>query len=60
MAVHCLYFQKFHCFANESHYIIAFALKLFFINVVEIVAQETIAKPQLSITIIHGFLRSSN
>jgi hypothetical protein len=43
-----------------SYYIISFAFKLFYISVVEIAAQETITKPQLSTTIIHGFLRSSN
>ncbi len=44
-----LFFQKSYCFVNESHYIVASTLELFSFNVVEVVAQEIVTEPQLSI-----------
>ncbi len=50
VVMHRLFFQKSHCFVNKSHWTIEYALKLFSINVVEVITPKTIAKPQLSIS----------
>ncbi len=50
VVMHRLFFQKSHCFVNKSYWTIAYALKLFSINVVEVITTKNITKPQLSIS----------